>query len=205
MRSIMFARVRKAAVVGVCGLAVMAATSPLSPPAWAQAAGMFGAGETDTVTVRATVKSVDLKTRTVVLVGQNGETKSVKVGPDVQNLPQVKPGDIVIARYRESVAYVVAAPGTKTPEDLLALAAVRAAPGEKPAGGVETKLVVTGLVVGVNPVANTLSLVNPEGGEVVTLAVKDPEYQRLLPQVKVGDDITVVMSEALVAVVEPAK
>jgi hypothetical protein len=37
------------------------------------------------------------------------------------------------------------------------------------------------------------------------LTVKNPQYQQMLPQIKVSDAITAVISEALVAAVEPAK
>ena len=180
---------------------------PYSPPARAQASGMFGAGDTDTASVRATVKAVDMKTRTVTLVGPQGETKTLKVGDQVKNLAQVKPGDTVVARFYDAVAYVVAPAGTKLPENAMAMAEAQAAPGELPAGGVGAKIIVTGLVVGVNPVAHTISLVNPPpaGGEIRTLTVKNPQYQQMLPQIKVGDTITAVISEALVVAVEPAK
>jgi hypothetical protein len=196
------------AVPAACLLFVATAMlAPYSPPARAQASGMAGVGETETVSVRATVKAVDMKTRTVTLVGPQGETKTLKVGEQVKNLAQVKPGDTVVARYYDSVAYVIAPPGTKLPEDTLAAAAARAVPGEMPAGGVAEKIIVTGLVVGVNPAAHTISLVNPPpaGGEIRTLTVKNPEYQKMLPQIKVGDTITAVISEAVVAAVEPAK
>jgi hypothetical protein len=189
-----------------CLLFIAAALlAPFAPQAWAQTSGMAGVGETETITVRATVKAIDLDTRTVTLVGPQGETTTMKVGEQVQNLAQVKPGDTVIARYYESVAYVVAPPGTKLPEDTLAVAAARAVPGEMPAGGVAEKIVVTGLVVGVNPAAHTLSLVDPAGGEISTIAVRDPEYQQLLGTIKVGDTITAYVSEALVAAVEPTR
>ena len=193
------------------GLALVAATAllpPLAPPALAQSSGssgMFGAGDTDTVTARATVKSVDMTTRMVTLVGPSGETMTMKAGEQVQNLAQVKPGDIVVVHYYNFVAYVVAPPGTKLPDDAAALAEAQAAPGERPAGGVATKVIVTGLVVGINPGAHTISLVNPAGGEIRTLNVKDPQYQKLLGMIKVGDTITAVATEALVAAVEPAK
>ena len=180
---------------------------PYSPPARAQASGMFGAGDTDTVSVRATVKAVDMKTRTVTLVGPQGETKTLKVGDQVKNLAQVKPGDTVVARFYDAVVYVVAPAGTKLPENAMAMAEAQAAPGELPAGGVGAKIIATGLVVGVNPVAHTISLVNPPpaGGEIRTLTVKNPQYQQMLPQIKVGDTITAVISEALVVAVEPAE
>ena len=195
-------------IPAACLLFVAAALlPPFAPQARAQASGMAGVGETETTTVRATVKAVDMNTRTVTLVGPQGETKTLKVGDQVKNLAQVKPGDTVVARFYDAVAYVVAPAGTKLPENAMAIAEAQAAPGERPAGGVATKIIVTGLVVGVNPVAHTISLVNPPpaGGEVRTLTVRNPEYQKMLPQIKVGDTITAVISEALVAAVEPAK
>lgn len=186
-------------------IAAAALLPPFAPSALAQASGMFGAGDTDTVSVRATVKSVDLKTRMVTLVGPQGETMTMKAGDQVQNLAQVKPGDVVVARFYDSVAYVVAPAGTKLPENAMAIAEAQAAPGERPAGGVGAKIIVTGLVVGINPVAHTISLVNPAGGEIRTLTVKNPQYQQMMSMIKVGDTITTVISEALVAAVEPAK
>lgn len=188
-------------------LMLISAISLVAPPtpAWAQASGMFGTGDSDAVIIKATVKAVDQKNRTVTLVSPGGETKTIKVGPDVQNLPQVKPGDVVIARYTESDAYVVAPAGTKSPDDMMALAAAQAAPGQLPAGGVAGMTIATGLVVGVNPAAHTVSVVNPDGGEVRTFTVKNPDYQSMLPSVKVGDTITAVVSEAVVLAVEPAK
>lgn len=181
------------------------ALSASAKPAWAQAAGIFGAGDSDTVTIKATVKAVDQTNRTVTLVGPSGETKTIKVGPDVQNLPQVKPGDVVVARYTESEAYVVAPAGTKSPDDMLALAAAQAAPGQLPAAGVAGLTVATGLVVGVNPPAHTVSIVNPDGGEVRTFTVNNPDYQSMLSSVKVGDTVTGVVKEAVVLAVEPGK
>lgn len=186
-------------------IAAAAQLPPFAPSALAQASGMFGAGDTDTVSVRATVKSVDLKTRMVTLVGPQGETMTMKAGDQVQNLAQVKPGDVVVARFYDSIAYVVAPAGTKLPENAMAIAEAQAAPGERPAGGVGAKIIVTGLVVGINPVAHTISLVNPAGGEIRTLTVKNPQYQQMMSMIKVGDTITTVISEALVAAVEPAK
>lgn len=185
--------------------AVPPVAATMATPALAQAGGMFGGGDSAVASIQATVKAVDLKAHTVTLVGPQGETKTIKVGPEVQNLAQVKPGDVVVAKYLESAAYVIAPPGTKIPDDTLAIAGVRSAPGEMPAGGVAGKLVVTGLVVGVNPATETLSIVNPQGGEVLTVAVKGQENQQLLPSIKVGDTITAVISEAIGIAVEPVK
>jgi hypothetical protein len=87
------ARIRVLACVPAACLLVVGAAllPPFSPEARAQAPGLAGVGETETIAIRATVKAVDMKTRTVTLVGPQGETKTLKVGDQVQNLAQVKP------------------------------------------------------------------------------------------------------------------
>ena len=66
-----------------------------------------------------------------------------------------------------------------------------------------TKIVVTGTVVGVDPVAHTLQLVNPTGGMVRTVNVVTPEGQKSMGLVKVGDTITAIITEAVAIAVEP--
>ena len=177
---------------------------PLSTPAQAQAAGMAGMGAEQVISLRATVKAVDHKTRMVTLVGPQGNTMRLKVGDEVRNLAQVKRGNKVIVRYQASVAYVLAPAGTKLPDDSMTVAGGRAAPGQMPAGAVGAKFVVTMTVVGVDPVAHTLQLIAPSGGLVRTVTVVTPEGQQALKVVKVGDTITAVVSEAVAVAVEPA-
>ena len=176
----------------------------LPAPALAQAADMAGIGRSETVSVRATVKSVDLKSRMVTLVGPQGNTLTLKVSDEVANLPTVKPGAKVNVRYYASTAFVLSPPGAKLPDDSLTAAGARAAPGQTPAGAVGARLVVTGLIVGVDPAAHKIDLVNPSGGAVRSIAVVTPEGQQNLKLVKVGDTITAVISEALAVALDPA-
>lgn len=186
----------------------VAATAALAPhwssPAFAQASDMAGIAHAETVSARATVKAVDLQTRKVTLEGAGGNTIVLTVGEQVQNLPQVRPGDTVIARYYTSSAFVLAPPGTKLPDDSLTVAGARAAPGDKPAGAVESRMVVTGLVVGVDPALHTLSLVDPAGGAVRSVNVVTPEGQQSMKLIKIGDTITAIITEAVLVGVEPA-
>ncbi len=194
---------RLAAMFTVAIVLAFGAPMLFSAPVLAQASGMAGLGESDTISLRATVKSVDLKSRVVTLMGPLGNTLALKVSDEVRNLPQVRPGNKVIVRYHAAVAYVLAPRGTKLPDDSLTAAGVRAAPGQLPAGAVGTKIVVTGTVVGVDPVAHTLQLVNPTGGMVRTVNVVTPEGQKSMGLVKVGDTITAIITEAVAIAVEP--
>jgi hypothetical protein len=48
-------------------------------------------------------------------------------------------------------------------------------------------------------------MVNPSGGGVYTIHVTDPARQALLGQLKVGDTVTAVVSQALAVSIEPAR
>jgi hypothetical protein len=197
-------RIAGAAVLGVFVAGPGILHAGVGSPAFAQAADMAGIGRTESVTARATVKSIDQQTRVVTLQGADGTTFTLKVGDEVKNLPQVKPGDTVIAHYFTSTAYVLSPAGAKLPDDSLAVAGARAEPGEKPAGAVASKLVVTGLVVAVDPAQHTISLVDPAGGAIRTINVVTQAGQQNLKLVKVGDTITAIITEALLVGVEPA-
>jgi Cu/Ag efflux protein CusF len=71
----------------------------LSALAFAQASDMAGIAHTESISARAIVKTVDLQTRTVTLEAPGGNTIDLKIGDQVLNLPQVRPGDTVIAHY----------------------------------------------------------------------------------------------------------
>jgi hypothetical protein len=59
------------------------------------------------------VVAVDQKTRLVTLKGEDGKNFEVEAGTAVQHLDQVKPGDIVVATYTESLAFQVANRGER--------------------------------------------------------------------------------------------
>jgi Cu/Ag efflux protein CusF len=195
------------AAAGALGLLVAYPGFPhpgLSSVAFGQASDMGGIAHTETVSARAVVKTVDLETRTVTLQAPDGSTFVLKVNEEVRNLPQVKPGDTVVAHYYTSTAYVLAPAGTKLPDDSLTVAGARAAPGEKPGAAAGTKTVVTGLVVGVDPTAHTVSLVDPSGGAIRTINVVTPEGQQSMKLIKIGDTITAIITDAVLVGVEPA-
>ncbi|WP_448204931.1 hypothetical protein [Azospirillum sp. sgz302134] len=157
--------------------------------------------ENAAVTIHAKIKSIDPVKRQVTLVGRSGTPVTLTAGPNVR-LEMLKVGDTVDAQYYRSVAFVLSQPGTTVPEDEIRQAIAR--PVEAP-GGVGMQVTrVSGLVVGIDLEAHSVDLVNPQGGEVVTVNVTDPARQAKLPLLKVGDTITAVISEALAVSIQPA-
>lgn len=69
-----------------------------------------GITEVQSVEASAVVESIDYNTRMVKLRGPDGKTKTVKAGPEVKRLNEVKQGDTVVVRYTEAVSIKVTAP-----------------------------------------------------------------------------------------------
>src|SRR5271165_1104556 len=116
---------------------LMVALSALSLAsyAWADdAAKMPSHSVTQVTTVKATVTGIDVPGRMVTLKGPKGNSYTFHVSDDVKNLPQVKVGDTVVAKYYESIAVKVTKPGAPAADQVDAAAA--AAPGQLPGGAV---------------------------------------------------------------------
>ena len=101
-------------------------------------------------TVNATVRAIDLDTRVVTLKGPKGNVFDLKVGEEAKNLPQVKVGDVVVAKYYESIAVEVKKPGE--PGGVTTSGALATAePGAKPGGMVANQVTVTTTVEAIDP------------------------------------------------------
>ncbi len=153
----------------------------------------------DTVTLTAKVEAVDQAKRLVTLRGSQGGVVQVKVDPSVTRLNQVKVGDTVVVQYREAIAVEIVRGGGAPGESVKVVGGP--APGDKPAGGVAEQVRVTAKVTAVDKAKGRVQLQGPKG-QVQSFTVKD---QNLLRDLKVGDDIQVVYTEALAIAVEPAK
>jgi len=173
--------------------------------AWAQVPGteaIVGISTTTTVTDTAKVAALDLPSRTVTLAFLDGTTSTGKASDAVQNLAQVKVGDTVLAAYQEKLSFVLSDPNAKTPRSRDVVGAAASAPGKQPAGVLASQAVKTYYVVTVDPSANTISLVNPNGGRIRTVNVTQAAAQKDLSRVKPGDKLTVVDTQILFVGIE---
>jgi len=157
--------------------------------------------KSELVTVTATVEAIDLATRMVTLKGPKGNTFTFKAGEEVRNLPQVKVGDQVVAKYYESIAIEVKKPGEATPGVTKEEVVKRAKPGEMPAGVVASQVTITATVDAIDMKKPSVTLKGPEGN-TKEIKVKDPKK---LENVKVGDKVVITYTEALALSVEKAE
>jgi Cu/Ag efflux protein CusF len=160
--------------------------------------GVYGES---TVTKTATVQKVDLDKRLVTLKGDKGDPFTIKAGPEVKNLPQVRVGDTVSATYYESLAYEVYKPGTADVEvGMKSASGVGAAkPGEKPAGIVADVTQMTATIVAIDKDTPSVTLKRPDG-EVVAIKVRD---RAKLDKVAVGDLVEITYTQAVAVIVQP--
>jgi len=156
------------------------------------------AAAVNVVELAATVVGIDKATRTVTLRGPQGRTLDVICGDEVRNFDQIKVGDLVSARYQESLTLELKKAQGQAGAAGGAVAA-RAAPGSRPAGIVGREIQVLADVVAVDQAKSTVSLKGPRGN-VVDLKVQNPDHFKV---VKVGDQVEAVYTEALAIAVTP--
>jgi Cu/Ag efflux protein CusF len=155
----------------------------------------------DAVEIQGRVKSIDRKTRTVVIKGANGNTLSIEAGKDVVNFKQIRLGDYVTLRYYQAAALnlkKVDNNGVRKRVEYVTTS--RAAPGEKPSAKVTDNVEVIATVVAIDTKSNTVTI---EGVKRrIQLVVKDPA---LLQSLKVGDQVQATYTESVAVSVTPYK
>jgi Cu/Ag efflux protein CusF len=156
----------------------------------AKAQNTRGEAVVASATVTATVTKINHKTRKVNIKTADGQEYKLVVSTDVQNLEQVKKGDVITALYTEALAYEVKKSGTTGAGTTAAAAAAN--PGEKPAGAVAQQTTVTVKITAIDTNTPSVTVKGPDG-DVETIKVKDPSK---LNGLKVGDTVDITYTEA---------
>jgi hypothetical protein len=192
------------AMVAALSLAACAPKAPTpAPPTVAAATTSTAKGgvREQEVTIRATVEKVDQKERLVTLRGPDGNTNTIRVGPEVKNLPQLKRGDEVVATYYQSVAFQVVKPGEKKLSVSGQEGAAAAPVGSKPGAMGARVITLVADIVKLDRANRQAMLEGPEG-KTITVIVQNPEN---FDKVKVGDRVEITMTEAIATDVRSAE
>ena len=180
--------------VGALIASLILATSAASQtPTPQPGSGKPGAVVIDAAEMTAKVDAVDQAKRLLTVTGPRGNTVTFKVGPEVKNFDQVRPGDQLTLRYLDSVALFVRKPGDP-PSAAEAGVVEVAAKGQKPAGVMVDTVEVTGTVEAIDYGKRTVTLKGPEG-KSRTIKV-DPSVKRF-SEIKKGDEIVARHTEGL--------
>jgi hypothetical protein len=181
------------------GVTPLAASAQSATTQVASAPGKVGAAQT--IKMTATVVSIDMGSRDLVLTDSKGKMHKVNVSAEARNLDQVKVGDKVTAEYTEAISLELKKRGTSDgAPPSVQQAMVRSPKGAKPGGVVGRQVTALATVVAVDPKKQIVTLRGPQGNEY-DLDVVDPAQ---LKAVTKGDEVEVVYTEALAISVQSA-
>ncbi len=186
------------------GMSLVAATLALATVVPAGAQGNLqsvpraGVSFANTVTVRAKIETVDPETRTVAFTTPSGRLLEAAVADSVRNLDTIADGSMADITFNEVVTLLnlrQKGPGSQE---------ARKQATDPNAPDIESGR-FTMTVVGVDLAANKVSLIDPRGGRVRTLAATSIAKQDLLKKIKVGDVVIGIATPLLVTAITPAK
>lgn len=150
------------------------------------------------VSATAEVIAIDHTTRSVALRMADGSEVAFQAGPQVRNLDQVEAGDSVRVSYLESIVYHLRTPGEAAPGVSVEEGALRALPGEAPAGAVARTVFVTATVRALDPSVPSVTL-ESSTGEQRTLKVRNADR---LKGVRIGDLVEFAFTQAVAVELE---
>ena len=149
------------------------------------------------------IAAVDTNARTITITSADGTRRLLNVSPTAANITSTKIGDNVVLGIEDTRTFVLSSPGVQTPAPGAATAVGAVDSSQGAAGARVSKSIANWVVVSVDPAANTITLVNPGGGEVRTYNVTTEIGRQQLPRVKRGDSLTEINGQLVVASITP--
>ena len=187
---------------GLIAVAVLGST--LAPAAIrAQDQAIVGIQTVTTYSADVRITAVDANARTVTVTYPDGAVRTHTVSPAVANFGAARVGDMVSIAFEDRLTFVLSDRKTPTPPNRDVSVVGTASSGQNLTGVSASQAVGTWWVVGVNPAANTITLVNPASGPVRTYNVTTQAGRDQLSRVKVGDSLTAINSQLLAVSITP--
>ena len=149
------------------------------------------------------ISAVDPNARTVTVTFPNGATRTHNVSPAVANFGATRIGDTVSVGFEDRLTFVLSGSKSAMPRESNDVAAGAITRGQRVAGIGAAETIENWWVVGVDPNAGTLTLVDPDSGPVRTFKVTTQAGREQLPRVKVGDGLTAINNQVLVISIGP--
>ena len=149
------------------------------------------------------VEKVDLASRLVTVKKPDGASVTLKVGPEIKRLNEIKPGDMVVAQFVQAVAYELRKPtqAERASPTTTAVVAGRNDTTLPPGAGAVNVIHSIVTIEAIDRKAGTISIKGPTG-ETAVVAVQRPEN---FERIRVGDTAAVTYMEAIALSIEPKK
>ncbi len=186
-------------ILGLVLAAAACSTGSLNPPPAPDRTDMLA----DEAVVTTQVAALDVPNRLMILQLAGGSyTRVIKVPPEVQNLAEVQPGDIVTIRYVEALAVSVEGASAMAPGMNVEQVTARAAPGLLPAGAQVNQVTMTAKILSYDSATN-LALVEGPDGYNRLIAIEGPDLQAAFANSQPGDIVRITYTEAVALTVTP--
>jgi hypothetical protein len=152
----------------------------------------------------ATIQAIDKDARTVTLVTEDGQSKTIDVPESVKAFKNLTTGQKVNVGYFESLAVAVRKPGEKTAgnEASESTTTTPAGAGQGPGRMTTRRLTMTAEITDIDVKNNQVTLRDSEG-KTRTVDVQDPGMREKLSTFKPGDNVEVTYTEAIAASLVP--
>jgi Cu/Ag efflux protein CusF len=185
-----------ALAVWLVALAVMVVITASQAAAAQQ--GTKGIAKSSSTTAKATIVAIDKENRVVTLRGPKGNDVLVHADERVQRFNDLKVGDVITATYSDSIAVNVRKPGTAPPQDLKQ----NIVRDSNKVGATITDIRnVSVKITAIDMTTSSITAVGPKGNSYA-FKVKD---KKNLKDLKVGDNVDISYTEALLLQADPAK
>jgi len=189
-----------ALLAGACAHAESPASAGKAPMEM-KATGTPGkVAATRTQRMTATVKAIDLATRTVTLQDPSGAAQTIQIEPQVKRLGEVAVGDTVEVDVEQDLVLELQSAGTETVPPTVVAVGDRAAQDQAPGGVVAAGVQATVTVTAIDSGDRMVSLQGP-GGTLYRVKA-GPEVK--LEKLKVGDRLLATYIEAVAIKLEKA-
>jgi Cu/Ag efflux protein CusF len=149
--------------------------------------------QTDAIEVTAKIEAIDKTARLVTLKDKEGDTETIKCGPEVKRFDELKVGDTVTFRYYESIAYSIRKPGQPSGLPAQTEPTVTRGQGARPGGTIAQQETATVTVKAIDPKVPSVTVLT-EDGRTVSFKVDD---KKRLEGVNVGDKVEITYTEAV--------
>lgn len=153
----------------------------------------------ESMSATATIEAIEKSTRTLTTKDDKGIYETMRVPPEVKRFDALKVGDRITVRYYDNVVVRLKKPG-EAPVNVDRDSITRTT-GEKPGGTAATQQTLTVTVTAIDPKVPSITVRGPNG-YVYSRKVED---KKALAQVKVGDQLDITWTEALVISVDAPK
>ena len=149
--------------------------------------------KTEAAEITAKIEAIDKTARLVTLKDTEGDTETIKCGPEVKRFDELKVGDTVTFRYYESIAYAIRKPGQASGLPAQTGPSVTRGQGPRPGGTIAQQETATVTVKAIDAKVPSVTVLTADG-RTVSFKVED---KKNLTGVSVGDKVEITFTTAV--------